>query len=412
MKKNHFLLAGAITMLFALNSCKTETEVLDLDKTLKFTKLTVEEQKQSIEQNGIALVDKMDGMQDTKAMIALQAFITNANGSQEFVKPFSQLRANLLKNDGKALETFEQQMRVVAVSGDENWGIWTWNFMTNDFDYTPGTKNTATYLFPATENATTNTGELKMIYVESTVVAPDTDPVMYMPTSISVVLKVSGAVALKADFAGTYNADATPTKITQTLEIDKYNWNFEFKNDAKDASASYGFNYDKEVLFNFAVGVAGTLTADALQAIEGPQGVFTSGAVNLQVMNIAILGGFKDFKAFADEMDVIDGQKDNDKTRADKQVAAINKYLKMYGYFVKENQKFADVEFYVVEKTDTYQNYVWNNSTQNYELVNVTETYYDFQPRLVLSDGSKQDMENFMKTGFEDLISKLESYNQ
>jgi len=410
MKKNLFLLAGAVTMLFALNSCKTETDVLDLDKTLKFSKLTVEEQKQSIEQNGIALVDKMDGMQDTKAMIAMEAFITNANGSQEFVKPFSQLRANLLKNDGKALETFNQQMRVVAVSGDENWGIWTWNFMTKDFDFTAGTKNTLTYLFPATENATTNTGELKMIYVESSVVAPDTDPVMYMPSSISVVMKVSGVEAMKADFAGTYNADATPTSITQTLAIDKYNWSFKFTNNAKDATASYGFKYDNEVLFNFELGAAGTLTADALQASEGPQDVFTSGAVNLQVMNIAILGGFKDFKSFADEMDAIDGQKDSDKTRAEKQVVAINKYLKMYGYFVKENQKFADVEFYVVEKTETYQNWVWNPTTQDYDIVNVSETYYDFQPRLVLSDGSKQDMEDFMSTGFEDLITKLESY--
>lgn len=412
MKKNLFLLAGAITMLFALNSCKTETDVLDLDKTLKFSKLTVEEQKQSIEQNGIALVDKMDGMQDTKAMIAMEAFITNANGSQAFVKPFSQLRANLLKNNGKALETFNQQMRVVAVSGDENWGIWTWNFMTNDFDFTPVTNTTATFLFPATENATTNTGELKIICVESNIVAPDTDPVQYMPTSISAVLKVSGVEAMKADFAGTYNADATPTSITQTLVIDKYNWSFKFTNNAKDATASYGFKYDNEVLFNFEVGVAGTLTADALQASEGPQDVFTSGAVNLQVMNIAILGGFKDFKSFADEMDAIDAQNNTDKVQADKQVAAINKYLKMYGYFVKENQKFADVEFYVVEKTDTYQNYVWNNSTQSYEVVNVSETYYDFQPRLVLSDGSKQDMENFMSTGFEDLITKLESYQK
>jgi hypothetical protein len=74
----------------------------------------------------------------------------------------------------------------------------------------------------------------------------------------------------------------------------------------------------------------------------------------------------------------------------------------MYAYFVKENQKFADIEFYVVEKTETdYSNYNFNTGQYG------TMTYYDIQPRLVLSDGSKQDIETFVKTGFEDLINRL-----
>jgi len=114
------------------------------------------------------------------------------------------------------------------------------------------------------------------------------------------------------------------------------------------------------------------------------------------------LGGFKDFKAFGVEMDAIDAQKLGDKARADKQVAAINKYLIMYGYFVKEKQKFADIEFYVTETTETdYNNYNYNTGQYG------TKTKYDFQPRLVLSDGSKQDMQTFINTGFEDLIKRL-----
>ncbi|HEY6913354.1 MAG TPA: hypothetical protein VI413_01670, partial [Paludibacter sp.] len=86
MKKNIFLFASAFTLLFALNSCKKD--VLDLDKNLKFSTQTVEQQKQTIEQNGIDFINKVDAMQNTKAMIALQAFSSNTGGP-DFVKPLA-----------------------------------------------------------------------------------------------------------------------------------------------------------------------------------------------------------------------------------------------------------------------------------------------------------------------------------
>ena len=119
-------------------------------------------------------------------------------------------------------------------------------------------------------------------------------------------------------------------------------------------------------------------------------------------MNIAFLGGFKDFKAFADEMDAIANT--NNRAYADKQVAAINKYLKLYGYYVDKNQKFADVEFYVVETTSTTTDY------SVYPYQTITSTDYNFQPRFVLSDGSKVDIQTYMETGFEDLITQIENF--
>ncbi|HET7732645.1 MAG TPA: hypothetical protein VFK73_02310, partial [Paludibacter sp.] len=346
MKKNIFLFASAFTLLFALNSCKKD--VLDLDKNLKFSTQTVEQQKQTIEQNGIDFINKVDAMQNTKAMIALQAFSSNTGGP-DFVKPLAQLRANLSRNDVKALETFNTQMKAAAI-GEDFWGTWTWNPSIEDFDYVAGPANVATILFPATENSLTNNGELKITYVESSVVAPDSDPVEYMPKSISVVLKVSGTVAMTADFSGSYKADGTPTKVTQTLVIEKYNWKLEFTNDDKDVSAKYAFNYDTDVLVKFEIGAAGSFTATNIENSMNdgsPENVFSSGAVYFQVMNIAFLGGFDDFKGFANTMKAIEYV--DDRTTTQKEADALNKYLKMYGYFVKEKRKFADVEFYTAD---------------------------------------------------------------
>lgn len=404
MKKNLFLILGAVTLICVLNSCKSD--VLDLDKTLKFSKLTVEEQKQSIEQNGINLINKVEGLKDTKAMVAMLSFSSKESAS--YVKPISQLRAGLLRNDIVAIETFNQQLRVAAETDDDVWGIWTWNFQTNSFDYKSVNDKSVTYLFPATEDATTNTGELKMVYTESTVVAPDTDPAIYMPKTISVVLKVSGQVAMKADFSGSYKTDGTPVKVTQTLEIEKYNWKIELTNNDKEVSAKYAFNYDKDVLLKYELGAAGSFTATNIENSmdsNKPEDIMSSGAMYFQVMDVAVLGGIKDFKGYAKESKALTYSET--KAYSDKVCEIYNKYIKMYGYFVKENKKFADVEFYTVQSTEIdYTKF--NYQTQEFG----TKTVYDYQPRFVLSDGSKVAIEDFFATGFDDLIKKLESLEE
>jgi hypothetical protein len=185
MKRNLFLIASAIILLLAFNSCKSE---LDLDKTLKFSKLTVEEQKATIEENGIAFVDKMEGLQETTGFTTITQLMGMANVSPDFVAPYKTLQANLVKNDVKSLETFDRQMRV-AMAEDEMWGEWTWNFSKDNFDYKAVTTKTAIYKFPATETSKTNNAILTLTLVESNVVAPDTDPAEYMLQKLRLHLK-------------------------------------------------------------------------------------------------------------------------------------------------------------------------------------------------------------------------------
>jgi len=439
MKRKIFLFTGAVTLLFALNSCKNN---LDLDKELKFSTQTVEQQKATLEQNGIDFINKVDALQDTKAMIALQAFSSYA-GSPNLVKSLVQLRTNVLKNNVTALDKFNGQMKALATSTaveDDVWGTYTWNFTEENFDFTASSSKVIIMKFPGTEGSNTNNGELKITYVESSVVAPDSDPVQYMPKECTLVLKVNNSVAMEAKFTGTYYADATPKSVTQTLEIDKYNWKLQYKNDEEDASAKYAFNYGSDVLLKFEVAAAGTLTATAIEDMANggseANDIFSSGAVYFQVMNVAMLGGFKDFNAFYNEMDALNYS--DTKSYYDDQADVFNKYLIMYGYFVKENKKFADVEFYAAEiqvpdyssqstlvYTSTnyvtspveydYYNYEYNQ-TSGYYVYNYyaygTKTGYELQPRMVLSDGSKVAVEDFLASGFEDLINKVQSYQQ
>ena len=420
MKKTIYLFVGAVTMLLAFSSCKQSAA----DDTLPFSTLTVEQQKQTIEQNGLDLVNKV-AMQNTPAMVALNAFNTNIGGSAFFVKPLAQLRANLLRNDMNAVETYSKQMKVAAVVAVGKWGTYTWNQSIKDFDFAKGPNYTATILFPATENSLTNNGEINIVYSASSILIPGIDSVEYMPKSLSVVMKVSGNTALTFNFNGAYKSDATPTNVTQTLVIDKYNWSIAFTNNDVDVSTKYAFTYDQSVLLKLEIGAAGSLTATNIQdnIDQKPENVISSGAVLFQVMNIAMKGSINDFKAFAAEAktskpdSVIHTETYGkwteylyNKAYYDKNSSIINKYLKIYGYFANENKKFADVEFYTYESSYVYNDWVWNPTKQNYDIVPVTRTNYEMQPRFVLSDGSKVAIEDYVKTGFQGLIDKINSY--
>ena len=417
MKKTIYLFVGAVTMLLAFSSCKQSAA----DDTLPFSTLSVQGQKQSIEQNGLDLVDKVDAMQNTTAMVALKAFSNNGGSTVSFVKPLSQLRANLLRNDAKAVETFSQQMKVAAVLADGQWGTYTWNQSIKDFNFVKGVNYSATILFPATENSLVNTGEIKILYVESAVKAPDTNPVQYMPTSMSLVLKVSGTTALTFNFAGAYKSDATPTSVTQTIAIDKYNWSIAFTNNDVDVSTKYAFTYNQSVLLKLEIGAAGSLTATNIQNNmgENPEKVLSSGAVLFQVMNIAMKGSINDFKSFAAEAKASkpDSVIHNgtygkwteylyNKAYSDRNSTIVNKYFKIYGYFANESKKFADIEFYTTE--NTYYGYTYNSTTGQYQYGPKTD--YSVEPRFVLSDGSKVAIEDYASIGFQTLIDKINSY--
>lgn len=397
MRKYLFNLATAISLILLLNSCGKDN--LDSDTTLKFSKLTVEDQKDKIQENAMNFMKKMDGMKDTKAMQALNSFENQTNGSPAFIKSISVLSKNLAKNDMYALEKFNKQMRVMAVEDDNIWGSWTWNSEIEDFDYVSSTTKSITVLFPAIQNSSANSGELKIDYEETSIRVPDSDPIQYMPKSINVLLKVSAKVVLAANYSGSFNSDATPIKVTQTLEIENYNWKLEFKNDNKDASINYEFKYSNDILMKYEVGAAGTLTATAIEASmdkeDGIKDILSSGAVYLQIMDVALKGGFKDFKGFYTEGNALNNNND-DEVYYNNASDILNKYLSMYAYFVNDNKKIADVEFFAFEDK-------WNNG---YEMM----TNYSIQPRLIFGDGSKQTVNEFFTSGFENLFKELESY--
>ena len=460
MKKKICHLAVAVTMLFAFNSCNTKA---DPDTPLKFSTLTVEQQKSAIEKNGLDLADKITGFQQTQGYVTLTQFINYDRGSYapSIISSISQLCANLKTNDVNALENFNKQLRVASNVGTDVWGTWTWNSKTKRFDKASGVViNKAVLNFPANDlNSSVNNAVLTILYTESNTLIPNVNPAEFYPKSISVILKVDNTEALNAQYSGSYTTDGTPTNLLQTLIVGAYNWSATLTNTNTDVSANYTLKYNKDVLMKYDIGATGNFNATTITNSNSQvQDVITTGHMSIQLMNVAIYGGITDVKAFVKEVNVLkpdsiihEGQYYSwtehvyGKSYRDSEVLIFNKYLKFYGYFATENQKFADVEFFTSEEqgidyntpstlvyTQTSTNYYPNPpSTLKYDYYNWSDTYnyttnnydytfkyyaygtktvYNAEPRLILSDGSKiTDLNTYANDNFKTLITKFSS---
>jgi len=457
MRKKIFLSASAILLLLAMNSCKTAA--VDPDAPLQFSTQTVEQQKASIEQSGLDLADKMNGMKETQAMKVLDFLSGGQMGlnAPTLITPLSKLRASLLKNDVNALDNFNNQMKSAAIP-DSIWGTYDFNSNNEDYVFVKGVKNKAVFNFYADSISKTKNGTLTIDYVESTVAIPDMDPVQNYPKSLSVVLNVNNTEALNAQFKGEYQSDGTPTSIEQTLVIGAYNWSTSATNTTTNVATNFTFKYNTQVLLKYDAGVAGNFTASQIDAInnnsKGPEDFVSGGFMSFQLMNVAVYGGITDTKGFMNEgkalkpdSTLITNAYGNyyrytyGKSYTDKEVSIFNKYLKFYGYFADPKEKFADVEFYTAEELGPdynspatlvytqkqggtaptlkydyyYTDYVYNSTTQNYDIVQKYYVYstivnYNIQPRLVLSDGSKiTNFDQYANDNFQTVIDKFNS---
>lgn len=401
MKKTNLFLSLGVILLSTI-ACDSE---LDLDKELKFSKLPVEEQKQKIEENGIQLVNAMEGLLETEAMVAMTNMIALNESDGYYDAPMQKLISDLRRGNKNAISNFDKQMRVSYVDSDV-WGEYSYNFQTGEMDKTRTLVNKLIMHFPADSVTTTNNAEITVNYEESSVKVPESED--YYPSKITFTMKVNSNVVMSASFNGSYYSDGSPEQVTQTLNIDSYSWTAEVKNSKKKASESYEFKKGKTIILKSVAELNGKLTEEQLQnAFENdtPEDAIEDFAVYFQAMDIAIKGGTTDFEELAKEIRIVNGNPQlTEKQYANEMVRILNKHLICIAFFVEENRKFAEAELYIEEVSK--ERYYYNSYTGQYEI----QTYTDYvpTPRFVLSDGSKVSAEEFVQTGFDNLISKIE----
>lgn len=409
MKKLIFLMTTVLGVFLFISCEDKTTNPLDLDKKLSFSTLTVEQQKATIEDNGMELLDAMKGLDDTKAFTATESFINLGYGPMSV--PMMKLKNDLRNNNPEIAKNLGTAMRVMAVDTNSIWGEWVYNFTTETLDKKSDLTKEVIIRFPGDSLATTNTGYLHFTYAESSVLIPETEN--YYPSSASLEMKVGTVTVLSAEYTGSFHTDGTPKSISESLAIDDYSWKTTLNNDQKKAVETLDIKKGTTVLVSSSGEIYGTITRAAIDkfTMEGGTLPIDKTAVYYQMMDLAILGGMNDTKGFYNEMSTLhENNQEWTKAVCDAEVAIVNKYLVCYAMFVSANTKIADIEFYTEESTDTYENWVFNYATQQWEIQYFEVTNYNSAPRLVLSDGSKVTIEEYMENGFDNMMTEYEDY--
>lgn len=491
MKTRNLFMYVVVAIVFIATSCEKDSDgdpkldpividsVIDnpiTDADTIFADLTVEESKTYIEDQGVQMLDDMKALEDEPA---IQTNITLAQllntsvpiGGAENAKihPSESLifapvyaTANYKQTGLKGLAKLVE----VNPAGDpnsfqevfdENIGIYKWNSVTDEWDYT-ATGDKIVLLFPSEENGTTNNASYTVSYTGYTGPnpikdSPDSEYTGDLPQNFSAKLVVD-AIEVSAYLLDiVYNSDGYPTSITTSLSLGEYVLSAMAANeDNKAFKTVESFKKGSEILLQFGLEAKGDWSQENIDAnyseetkyyygyydeetwewVEVEVGendeytysetdvefdlhkVVTGGNASFQVLNLKVVGNI-DAEKLGDKMKEIDATYDwetQEEAAVAAQVTAVNEFVSLTLRFADNNQIIAMVEAYPTSEENIYYNYVYNENTGIWEEIQYTETEYYMDLRFVFVDGSKVDSETYFDDTFSDLKKSFQDYQK
>jgi hypothetical protein len=448
MKKIVYLCFAVFLSVSIISSCKKDDKV----GAEKFSPLSIEQNKASVEDAGIELVTTMSDMKSIESVDILVNLgdILSSMGSKKAImskdsKLFSTLATftDVAKGDKKVNDLFDAMAYAKELGDDgpesikEIWdsivGTYTWMPDLNDFDRVSG-GNSAIFKFPSSDVSSTNDATLTIFNYKGIVIANplDDDYTGDLPTALEAQLKVGATTYVSYVFAASYNTDGVPNAITSNLTIESYKFEIDITNSTSSASVNYKFLADSKVIMDLGASGKGLFTEKnyddntststithtetygywdyQLNPVTGNwdpiwvtytdtwdetrtetefEEILNSAAAHFQLFDIAVRGDV-DVKGLVDEIRKIDDNVNLSGDEADSLVIIqINKYINLRLVKVSTNEIMAKAQAYLFKEMNT-----------EYE-----DSYIDF--RLTFNDGSLVDAETYFNEGFGSFIDEL-----
>lgn len=408
MKKN-FLFSALL--IGALVSCKKKDlnaePPIDPVVKLEYSKLSVEEHKKTLEENGVNFLAKINTLPNERFIGALTRLaeleleiVSNSVVGKQIISTGFAAKSNNIDRIFSALTSTNTGVKSGALN--EFYGIYTYDRKLNKWTKTAsGDKLEINY--PASESATTNNAVLTATYTASKVTASLDGTTYELPAAVNATLTVDGKEELKLTSAYEFNADGTPLKTNVNLALGSFTFKIEISNDLKALNSAFTISKGAETLFSLNATGNGNTNFNLIKDAERFEDVLKNANTSMLIMNIQIAGQI-DVKAIADATKA--NQNLPEKERSKKDAEAYNSNATLLALYKTENAVIARSEFFSVEDSYTYTYY---DDVKDKE-VEVTEFYYSMEPRLVFKDGSKLSMKEFTGSGFKKLISDFEAY--
>jgi hypothetical protein len=426
-----FFVLFAVLSIIACNKDKDGGEDDPFDA--KFSKLTVEENMENVENAGIDLVSELGDLEDANAFKVLfhMMDLMEESGSMMASKPVlepARLLASFYQRDLKtgdvysALKSTAEDPETLSDLWDQVKATYTWNFITEQFDST-GSDDDLIIEFPgkasdATNTATLTIGNLKFFEV--------TDPredwpeeLAEMPKGIEMELEYKGETLMSAEFSGSYKADGMPTEVGATLTIEDFKFSFIAKHTpSTEASVTFSLKRGSKLLSEIYLSAEGDWSEESIEdntityydtfyvetwdPVEGwietdeidyideysepeIEEIIQKANVHLIFMNIKIAGTV-DFKKVGDALRELDEDESLTQEEAvDEIVDMLNENVKLVVVYCDDNKKIAEAEAYTYDDGGDY-----------YPMI-----------RFVYADGTKVDATTYVQEELSNFIDEL-----
>ena len=397
MKK---LLLLTLSCVIALSSCKRKPAEDPLDGLFKleYTTQTVEQQKQTVEKEGLDFIKKLNTLPDEKFIKAI-SYLVDLNPDVNS-GPFSSILnvgSSAQRKDVKGI--FVASTTVSKDKLSDSYGIYTWNFVTKDWDESPSTSKLE-IRYPSSATQKTN----NTIFTFSYVVSPiKTSEGGELPSSISSILTIDGKEELKLSSTYTYKSNGTPTAGDVNLLMGAFTFKANASNDGTDLTSQFSLLKGTELLIGLTTGVNGNTNFDA---VSDGKDIVNNANATFEVMNIKLVGQV-DVKSLQTANEAIGDMPDS--LRIKKEAEAWGKYSRFVAINTinkTDNVIMARAEF--VPKSDDYCSSTWNGTA----FVEKCEKEYILEPRLIFKDNSKVSFDSFINDGFSQLRDELETFGE
>lgn len=434
-------ISGKIFVLFiallSFVACEKDKKSDDDPFDAKYSKLSVEENKENVEDAGIEMVSELSDLEDANAFAVLFHMQELMEGSG------SAMASHTILEPARLLASFNQDkvntgavfsnLKTTAEDPENLTDLWnqvkaryTWNFSTESFDST-GSNDDLIIEFPGKASDLTNTATLTIGDLQ---VFEVTDPredwpeeLAEMPKGIEMELSYSADVLMTAEFSASYKSDGMPTEVSAVLTIEDFKFAFNAKHTPyTNASVTFSLkrgstllteiffsgegDWSEESIEENVVSYADThyyeyydyeldtwVETDIIDYVDEYteveiEEILQNANAHLIFMNIKIAGKVN-LKVLGDAIREIEEDEElTQKQAIDELVDAINENAQLVVVYADDNKKIADAEAY------TYND------------------YGDYYPmiRFIFADESKVDVTTYVQEELESFINELNAF--
>ncbi|WP_430816829.1 hypothetical protein [Carboxylicivirga sp. RSCT41] len=404
MKKMKWISAILIAGVFAFTACSDDEGSGEV-----FSDLPVEEQKEKMESEGIAMVQKMDEAKNLKTYDVIDGFFALMDIADAQAVKAVEFSLNEVKSvqETKSIVNLKGALVDKMRASDEfkaEAGVYEWDSEMNDWMVVEESTTEITYRFLVEgQDAEISVYDFN---VQDAAHQDDPEMVVELPLSLNAHVKLGATVITSFSLQAEWNDDDTPKSITEIITLENFSFTSELTNTTSKVAASASFKHNEDVIYGNGFSLEGDFSyTEIFNTLEGEGGmddalaqeVLEKANVWFQLGNIKIEGilDFKGFmEGFAEKVD--SGELNETSTEQDMQdmmVELVNEYALLYVRFADSNEIIAKGEFYLEEMTDNYGG-----------------SYVEPAFLMVFGDGSKVTVDQFVEEGFADLIAEIESF--